>query len=275
LTIDCQGTIFQVHKFLLVTKGGDFFQGAICSGFSESQSSVIKLPEEDPLIIARVLDHLYTSSYTSSLSENVSNANASAKDAEDSNVDAILVHVKMFAIAAKFGIASLRNEARQAFVKTFDSNIPDLCLDKLKESFVSIASAVYATTPANERDLRDFCLLQVLLEQYTCPDGEDGAEHGALIDLMLSLPELAVDASVYWLDQLAGEEWPYDCQSCDESVNWIVGPCACRRWKGACNEAACNEARKVASICGSCGAKGSLVRKKPFEAKQMDSKWKP
>jgi hypothetical protein len=136
LTLSCQGRTFNVHKFILLTKGGTFFQSVVCGGFAESHTSSIDLPEDDPHIIELVLLHIYTGQYESGVKTTESPAQSphdhgpgDGKHAPDDravvtsrdpmDTDAVMTHVAVFAAAVKFGIQSLQDQARIAFVRTF------------------------------------------------------------------------------------------------------------------------------------------------------------
>ncbi|KPI40328.1 uncharacterized protein AB675_7477 [Cyphellophora attinorum] len=251
LTITCQGTTFKVHKFVLVTKGGDFFKHAICSGFRESQSSVIDLPEDEPEIITRLLSHLYTGSYAEHLLKEASGGDDDARV----DADAILLHVKMFAVAVKYGIKSPRDAARKAFVANFTARETDM-----SNVLPLVIKAVYSTTAPDERELRDLCTYDLLFEQALCTPNRNDSSANAMLEVLSAVPELAVDACVFWLDSFNDDTHTFYCAECEKSVDWIARPCACKKWKVICGEDECDQARKAASICPECGAKGSLER---------------
>lgn len=279
-----------VHKFLLVTKGGGFFQRAICGGFPESYTSTIDLPHDEPETVARLLLHIYTGSYGSANAttqdtqlprledvtpeERELDCEESERDSEQGennseetsgltnfDRDQIMTHVKVFAIAAKYGIRSLEDQARRAFVHDFVKKIDSHCLDG-DQYFGEIVRAVYTTTPSGERDLRDLCLFEILYERDYCRPECVKSGSRTLLEIFQKMPDVAVDAGLCWLDRDRKRfKWPYACGACTKVMSWIVGPCLCKKWRGVCNEKLCTDARIAASICHCCGRKGVLRRR--------------
>ncbi|KPI40461.1 uncharacterized protein AB675_7480 [Cyphellophora attinorum] len=170
LTITCQDHVFKVHKYVLVTKGGTFFETAICAGWNtESQESKIDLPEDDPAIVARVLHYIYTGdceSYDNAVGhqllfhplgqqadgETTTSSEPSREASEGPDFKEALLHVYMFAAGVKFGNAGLKELARKAFSDAFH-DISCECLDNIAH-IETVFAAVYSTTPTYERDLQ-------------------------------------------------------------------------------------------------------------------------
>ncbi|KAI4674467.1 uncharacterized protein J4E88_008202 [Alternaria novae-zelandiae] len=59
LTIKCGADIHRVHK-IIVCKQVAFFTGALKFGGKEAQTDVIDLPEDEPNVIASLIEYLYT-----------------------------------------------------------------------------------------------------------------------------------------------------------------------------------------------------------------------
>ena len=199
LTITCKGYNFRVHKTVLIEQGGDFFQRAICSGLSETHTSIIDFPEDDPKIIARVLLHICGFEFLSNCAAIDLKLEPEDSLAQSYNLRLNLVktHLKMFAAAVKFGIDNLRDKARKYFVLSFNTrirtNLIDLC--DISYDFESIVSAVYSTTPSDARELRDLCLLELLFER------DNASPDSRLIDMLVRLsqaiPDLTVDLAIH------------------------------------------------------------------------------
>ncbi|KPI40226.1 uncharacterized protein AB675_7475 [Cyphellophora attinorum] len=295
LIITCQGTTFKVHRLYLLAKGGNFFQAAICGGFAESHTHTIDLPEDEPEMVARVLLHIYTGQYESGCAEepdsqlphldNIASAtvqssqsdrhnherndNSQGDDGDEKdevkppklNSGNVMIHVKMFAVAVKYGIPGLRDQARKAFAGTFSCWSDVWCLDKLPK-VEEIITAVYRTTPSQERELRDLCVVQALVEMIKCKSCK-GTGSRSLLKSLEDVPEFGADLACYRLgDPNRKGDLAYQCSECYAEVAWIIGPCACRKWGGnICMEVACVNARRAATVCYECGAKGTLLHK--------------
>jgi hypothetical protein len=267
LTITCQSTTFRVHKCYLLAKGGDFFQSTICGGFAECHTSVIDLPEDDPEILARLLLCVYTGQYASGcLPESGSQlpgltdiSTTTQSDLQQAS-DIVMVHIKIFAAAVKYGIPVLRDQARKSFAQTFGRSFEEECFEKVPH-LQALISAVYSTTPSHESELRDLCVIAAIHERDTCK-GCKGIGSSTLLDTLEAVPEFCMDMACCWSDGTSPPK--YKCTSCGSIVAWMIRPCACKHWRGVCSKEACAEARTAATVCYGCGAKGSLVRKKKF-----------
>lgn len=268
MTITCGEHVYKVHKFILVTRGGSFFERAICSGFSETQSSTIDLPDDDPDTIASLLQHVYTGSYAQTAPiEDRKIAEQREKVETPSNpngletvVQCSMPHVRMFAAAVKFGIDTLREEARKTFMKAFNGALLDTrFLSEVPNGISTLVSAVYATTPAQERDLRD-CLVFEAHSEWTHFQDEAGGENAtAHLNILREVPELALDVLTY---RMRAESNSWTCKKCKAAHPWAFAPCKCGvLWKH-CEEPRCVKQQSAASQCLGCFRKGTLAPSK-------------
>ncbi|KAH6843218.1 hypothetical protein B0I37DRAFT_214723 [Chaetomium sp. MPI-CAGE-AT-0009] len=62
MTICCDGREFKGHRAIICTQSS-FFDKALTGAFSEAVTGVIDLPEDDPDVLARFLQFLYTGNY--------------------------------------------------------------------------------------------------------------------------------------------------------------------------------------------------------------------
>ncbi|KAF9872000.1 hypothetical protein CkaCkLH20_10632 [Colletotrichum karsti] len=69
MTITCGGRTFKAHR-AIVCPQSSFFDKAFSSGFKEASSSTINLPEDDPDVLQRLLQFLYTGNYDEGVSFN-------------------------------------------------------------------------------------------------------------------------------------------------------------------------------------------------------------
>jgi hypothetical protein len=60
--ITCQGHTWNVHKVIGVAASA-FFKAAVCGGFSEANTSVVNLPEDTPMTVARLILQMYSRTY--------------------------------------------------------------------------------------------------------------------------------------------------------------------------------------------------------------------
>lgn len=271
---------------MLITRGGDFFERAISAGFSESLSSTIDLPEEDPDVVSRMLHFIYTGDYLSHSPSkgsqpaifdssvpggpnNTYQADTKSKS-DDSDKDwiqswdlkQILLHVHMFAAAVKFGISSLQAFSRECFANDFVKRLGLVHWDVAPQGTITdVIDAVYNTTPSDERDLRDLCVVEGVVEfQTRAEDSETTHTSVNLLNAIRNIPDFAVDMTTYRFEMI-----PYDdeavlylCEACDQDSKRLVFPCLCNQWFFPCRETGCEESRYARSICTECWAKGSL-----------------
>ncbi|KPI40374.1 uncharacterized protein AB675_7479 [Cyphellophora attinorum] len=261
LTVTCQGHTFSAHKSILISKGGDFFERAICAGFAETEKSKIDLPEDDPNIIARILRYIYTADYDACIVFDPLAA-LSKKSGREGAVDEsqyigsrpakALLHAHMFAAATKFGNYSLKQSARRAFFRELtDGGRYGPCLHRDLPDVQRLFAEVYESTPPDERELRDICLYWLLTERHSCSHSVD-CGHRTTWLLLKSIHDLAVDFATHKFRANFGK-----CQSCSKSFSWIVGPCACDLWPNRCHKPGCKAAAHASAQCYLCGGKGA------------------
>ncbi|ETN41474.1 uncharacterized protein HMPREF1541_03410 [Cyphellophora europaea CBS 101466] len=79
VTVTCHSHTWKCHKVKLAERS-DFFCAAICGRFVEAQNSIIDLPDDEPCIAARVIQHIYTGSYPNKLSNEFGTLFENVKD---------------------------------------------------------------------------------------------------------------------------------------------------------------------------------------------------
>lgn len=112
---------------MLITRGGDFFARAVCKGFSESSTSVLDLPDEDPDTVACLLLFIYSDEYNEitasdlcadseiplSARNNRQTPSPDAVDAEgNESVKRCRYHAKIYAAAVKYCLTHLADLVR-------------------------------------------------------------------------------------------------------------------------------------------------------------------
>ncbi|KAJ4327196.1 Kelch-like protein 10 [Fusarium piperis] len=63
MTIRCGGRDFKAHRAVVCTQSS-FFDRALSSNFKEAASRVVELPDDDPEVLERFLEFLYTGTYS-------------------------------------------------------------------------------------------------------------------------------------------------------------------------------------------------------------------
>ncbi|GAB7364988.1 hypothetical protein MBLNU230_g5771t1 [Neophaeotheca triangularis] len=184
MTIRCDGEEFPVHR--IVVCGMSSVLDALCKiNMRESKENVIDHDEFDATTVKRMLQYMYTSTYT--LEDEIF-------DIDDPNTanDILLVHVRVYAIADYYDVLSLRLQARSRFVKQAE-DCPQV------EGFVNVVKEIYRRTNDRDEDLRP-ALHTIALDNIdslrTDPAFvkglvEDGATQGFAGEMVLRISECA------------------------------------------------------------------------------------
>ncbi|RPA76712.1 hypothetical protein BJ508DRAFT_417483 [Ascobolus immersus RN42] len=126
LTLKCGDSdeVFRVHKTIVCSQS-EFFEACVESGMKESGENEIRLVEEEPADVARMLEFLYGGAYWEHAKEEggktseeiyLEHQEEMLKDGEtvgglDGKEDPVMVNARMFVLADKYGIPTLRKEA--------------------------------------------------------------------------------------------------------------------------------------------------------------------
>lgn len=100
-TISCKGTKWRVHKLCLCTQS-EYFRKGLSVKFREGLEGTIHLDDDDPMIIDILIHYLYNFEYVEFAKER-------------SGLDKLIMDVKMYIIADKYFVASLREAATKNF----------------------------------------------------------------------------------------------------------------------------------------------------------------
>ncbi|RMJ09221.1 hypothetical protein CDV36_011168 [Fusarium kuroshium] len=68
MTIRCGGREFKAHRAIVCTQS-KFFDRALSSNFKEAASRVVELPDDDPDVLERFLEFLYTGAYSDDVNQ--------------------------------------------------------------------------------------------------------------------------------------------------------------------------------------------------------------
>ncbi|KAG7007343.1 hypothetical protein G7Y79_00010g028440 [Physcia stellaris] len=173
LIVRCESREWKVHRVILCANSG-YFAKACKDTFMVRKSGEINLQEDDPDMVDNMLRFLYTSDYR-----------------DDANGDRpLLVNAKMYSLGDKYSIEALKELAEYKFSDALDAGWDIV-------SFPEVIDAVYNTTPASDRGLRDR-LTPVLLEHK-----EELHEHegfNSLITGKLADGDFAMDVINAWTE---------------------------------------------------------------------------
>lgn len=267
-TITCQDRTFNVHKAILLDRGGDFFIRAICAGFVESVTSTVDLPEDDPMTVSQILQYIYTSEYpdpspSTQAARKQSETTGSDADNNDglgdlteeemASLAACRLHVRLFAAAAKYSVTPLKEEARKRFVLDLEQLTFWYSFEELV-GIRDIFHEIYSTTAQSERALRDYATYVTVLERDKHA-GTAGRRSKALLDTIRSIPELGVDMATGSLQKV---DRCWKCNRCGQKQVVFLFPCHCNVSTRCCDEAKCLELYNTRLQCRRCGRIGTM-----------------
>ncbi|KAF2434943.1 hypothetical protein EJ08DRAFT_722179 [Tothia fuscella] len=158
LTVFCHEDKYFLHKSVLCTQS-EFFAKACDGNFKEGKTGVIDLSEDDRFAIKAMLEFLYRCDYHYKLPKP---EESRISDSEMS------LHVKVYAIADKYFISSLKNPALAKFKKCAESAFSSGVIDV--DDFTRVAQDAYQSTLATDQGLCDVVVrltpkhLETLLE---------------------------------------------------------------------------------------------------------------
>ncbi|KOS48738.1 hypothetical protein ACN38_g215 [Penicillium nordicum] len=150
MEIICQGITFKVHRAIVCTQS-KYFNSAICDGFKEYTKRSIRIQEDTPETIERVLSYLYLREYddrgTIQCQTIPEPAGDKTNDTE-STKNISLNNMRVFITADKFGIDSLQSLATQKFsqwaTKNWNSPV-----------FPEVIQEVMASVPSYKSSLQE------------------------------------------------------------------------------------------------------------------------
>ncbi|KAI0103922.1 hypothetical protein GGR51DRAFT_522909 [Nemania sp. FL0031] len=154
LVITCHGKQHQVHKAIVCPRS-DFFAAACRSNMKEARTGIIDLPDDDPYVVDMMVYYFYHLDYLVPVSNGARTSDRmGSRDADDDAVSSppsysdLVVHAKVYALAAKYFISSLKTLALRKFIlATKKPWTPD--------DLIETAEEVYASTLESDRGLRD------------------------------------------------------------------------------------------------------------------------
>jgi speckle-type POZ protein len=101
-TLICGTDRHRVHKLVICTQSKVFY--AACTGsFKEAPSNEFEMPEDDPAMVARMVEYLYSGRYEVGGADSATelNNNSDHDVADGKPLTPMRVHARMFALADK------------------------------------------------------------------------------------------------------------------------------------------------------------------------------
>ncbi|KAI1179206.1 hypothetical protein F4777DRAFT_575237 [Nemania sp. FL0916] len=165
LTITCHGNEYKVHKAIVCPKSG-FFAGACRGQMKEALEGIVDLPDDEPEIVDIMVHFFYHLDYLPrsrtepkkehapsvrrerGTSGNPPSYHETATAPPPKSSD-LVVHAKVYAIAAKYLIDDLKSLAQNKFTEQV------LAKWQPGDEFPEAAKVVYTTTCDRDRGLRD------------------------------------------------------------------------------------------------------------------------
>ncbi|KAL8862456.1 MAG: hypothetical protein Q9178_000953 [Gyalolechia marmorata] len=178
-TIACGESHWKVHR-IVVCLHSDYFRKACQSVFKEGESGVIQLKEENPVVIAKLIDYFYgfdyddrvrgcglndsgdNSEYNTEDNTEDKNEDKNEDNSEDSQKQMTLqdqkpaLNARMYVAGDKYDISGLKLLAKAKFSAALVDGWD-------KENLPEIIRFIYTNTLPSDRGLRD-CLMPILIQ---------------------------------------------------------------------------------------------------------------
>ncbi|KAJ5969415.1 BTB/POZ protein [Penicillium viridicatum] len=169
----CQGINFKAHRAIVCTQSR-YFNSAMCDGFKESTEKSIRIQEDIPETIERVLSYLHLREYDDSGTiqcRTVPKPAPSITDVDSSKFakNIALNNMRVFIAADKFGIAPLQSSATQKFSKWAAENWNS-------PVFPEVIQEVMESVPSYESNLQEVVVDIICTHIFNLPGIIGGLE---------------------------------------------------------------------------------------------------
>ena len=124
----------------------------------EGLAKHIELPEDNPLLISKMICYCYTTNYEFDWESAV------AMGYEDVFIFRLHSHVGMYAMAEKFDLKNLKELAKKKFITTLNDLEPPV--NETLTHVLDVACFICSTTLENDRGLRDLVVGYVARNSY-------------------------------------------------------------------------------------------------------------
>jgi hypothetical protein len=266
--IRCGTYTFKVHRVMLAAFC-KYFHKMFKSNMTETMAGFATFPDEEPHIIARLLQYLYTSDYFAydeagslEISQFANTVDPHTQKYGDwsADYDRLALEVKLFAAADRYGVAAMKLLSKSRFLRHYiallqrqDDEPTTDDLVKFSQVFIDLTQMIYATTPSGEKGLRD---IMVKTMQRSMGIRRFLEVYGKLIT---KEPDFTYDLATRRLDRQ-----PWKCAECAAQNVVLLTFCTKdRQWD--CRETACQEETVQRNHCHSCETFGSVRRPGPSD----------
>ncbi|CAJ0542831.1 Ff.00g002750.m01.CDS01 [Fusarium sp. VM40] len=188
IAIRYEDTEFKAHTVILSCHS-EYFAKQLAGSWKESIEKVIHITDFDNSVIEAMLHFIYHFEYT-----------------DESKEPAMVFHAKVYQIADKYGIFSLKEHAKQKFS-------PAVKASWSTEDFPITINVVYTTTLSEDRGLRDLVVetSNANLEKLISRDG--------FCQALRSTTDFAADLVPFTCGKMPGSIHHYRCPFCERDFH--------------------------------------------------------
>ncbi|CAH0056208.1 unnamed protein product [Clonostachys solani] len=194
LTVICGDDKYLVHKAVICPRS-TFFEGACRHNFKEAITGEINLPADDPTAVKIMMNHFYNLNYSDGSA--TTSETDPALPGDKTSKFSLLVHAKVYSLAEKYGIASLKKLAVDKFERQARKELDG-------EDFLEAAVEAYTGTVQADRELRDEVVRTItlhmdVLKQESFREATSGLDIG--VDVLVYLKEQGRIRSSDWANR--------------------------------------------------------------------------
>ncbi|KAF7502561.1 hypothetical protein GJ744_005500 [Endocarpon pusillum] len=196
-TVTCKGRSWPAHRNVLSPRC-DFFKCCFDGRFTEGQTRVIVMEDDDPVAVDGMLFYLYTLDYPVELdqtllgTETSSGSDSGIEDEEPTSQDAKVYwgfDLSMYTIADKYGLTELRDMAEQALLGKADLAGKEQELVTNMDGFVALLEDLYGLGETSDQ----MSQLRTQIVSSTCEAITHHVRNQRILALISDVPEFAVE----------------------------------------------------------------------------------